>query len=320
MASGVARPVLGLAIVTCPNDTATRAMRPISPGMQRLARRRDLDVHFDCGRQFRPCLEQQAAIDQLTIPPRPHDKVDVGGFAGEYLVDVAFAVADHDNARCWSQNGGGGLGAFEPAFQISLSSSAASAAPYLVHAARPDPRARDAKNSLIGGVNRHNRMKEEAKALAIARRPQSWTVAIGARKLISVVSCAATIKRPRQACAVRREKSDTMASGVTPGRSQKPVRGRSLPLDRRSSCARQRSRCAPCRPKSERPAAQDECRRVIHDPSRPTTNARLNHTSTLMGITSVNAVARSGRRCHAEHDAHGMRRIRLGMRGGGAIL
>ena len=69
--------------------------------------------------------------------------------------------------------------------------------------AGPNLRPHHAQQRFIVGVDGDEQMNEEAETCPVAAQPQLPPLSRPA-KLISVVSCATTTRRPRQACAVRR--------------------------------------------------------------------------------------------------------------------
>src|SRR5271163_1194209 len=99
--SPAASPVLGLAIVALPNETATRAVRTRASGARiRRARLASGGRHIDLERRRKTvgCRKQEAASGQLAVAARPRDEIDVARLADEGLVDVILAVADNNDA------------------------------------------------------------------------------------------------------------------------------------------------------------------------------------------------------------------------------
>src|SRR5260370_38758292 len=85
----------------------------------------DWVIDFDSRGESGGCLEQKAAVGELAVAARPGDEIDAVRLAGEGLVDVVLAVADHHDGGGVCEAASRGLRRFDPAhgflvFQATL--------------------------------------------------------------------------------------------------------------------------------------------------------------------------------------------------------
>ena len=165
--------------------------------------------------------EQRAATDELAVGFGAHDQPDAGRRAGEMRVDVAFPVGDrHDLPRLAEQTTGGS-GGLDPAGALLVLDRPRPLVGVGI-ASRVQMRACTTPSTASCSTSTTSRgwMKKPS-ALPSPAGPSPLRLRSAPEKLISVVSCTASTRRPAAALMVRSAAVAMMASCVTLALSRK---------------------------------------------------------------------------------------------------
>jgi hypothetical protein len=131
-----------------------------------------------------------------------HQKLHIDRTARKAGPDISLLISGHNDLCGIPQSFRGCMGSLNPARAFLVFNLPARARRYRGIPARPDAGPHKPQNRFLFSINRNNRMDKEPRRLAVPARPKALASAQRA-KLISLVSCAHTTRRPAQARTVR---------------------------------------------------------------------------------------------------------------------